>query len=185
MATLRKGAAYRRLERPYTRRSKYKKKSFVRVTPAKIITRFDMGDLIKNFQYKLQLLSYSDFQLRQNAIESARLTSNRHLEIMLGKNGYFMKVRVYPHHMLRENPLAAGAGADRMSTGMAHSFGKVIGAAAQVKENQAVFEVRVDKTGIEAAKAALQKAAKKMPGNFRIIIEDIQSNKGSAKKEAK
>ena len=47
--------------------------------------------------------------------------------------GYFFQLRIYPHHILRENPLAAGAGADRMSTGMKCAFGKPISVAARVK----------------------------------------------------
>ncbi len=57
------------------------------------------------------------------------------------KTDYKFKIKVYPHHHIRENPLASGAGADRMSTGMKKSFGKVIGLAARVKEGQEVMEV--------------------------------------------
>jgi ribosomal protein L16/L10AE len=46
-----------------------------------------------------------------------------------------------PHHTLRENPLAAGAGADRLSTGMKHSFGKTIGTACQVHKGKVIFEL--------------------------------------------
>ena len=42
MAKLRKFSAYRRIERPYTRKSKYRKKSFIRATPTNKIIRFDI-----------------------------------------------------------------------------------------------------------------------------------------------
>jgi len=174
MVRIRKGVAYRKLERPYTRKSKYKERSYVKANPAIAITRFDMGEQNKKFEYKMLLLSDSDLQLRHNAIESARQASNRHLEGMLGKSNYYMKVRVYPHHFLRENPLAAGAGADRLSTGMAHSFGKVISSAAQVRKGQTIFQVNVDKAGIEVAKVALKKASKKFACKCRIVIEETK-----------
>lgn len=174
MVRIRKGVAYRKLERPYTRRSKYKEKSFIKANPAIAITRFDMGEQNKKFGYKVLLLSGGDLQLRHNSIESARQASNRHLESTLGKSGYFMKLRVYPHHMLRENPLASGAGADRLSTGMAHSFGKVISSAAQVRKGQVIFQVNVDKPGLDIAKEAMQKASKKFACKCRIVIEEVK-----------
>src|SRR3989344_7419000 len=134
MARIRKGCAYRRLERPYTKKSKYKILNFVRMTPAKIVVRYNMGDVEGKFEYTLNLRTKDSLQIRQNAIESARQTSNRMLEKNLGKGDYFYRIRIYPHHHLRENKMATGAGADRMSTGMQLSFGKVVSIAARVKK---------------------------------------------------
>ncbi|MFO8015713.1 MAG: 50S ribosomal protein L16 [Candidatus Woesearchaeota archaeon] len=180
MAKLRKAVAYRRIERPYTRRSKYREKSFVKAKPSINIVRFDMGNLTRNFSYSVYLMADSDVQIRHNALESARLTAVRRLQPGVGKANYHMKMRVYPHHILRENPLAAGAGADRMSTGMKHSFGKVIGAAAQVRKGQPVFQVDVEKTGIKAAKNAMRKASNKLPCDCRIMVEE-KTGKGKGK----
>ena len=55
MARIRKFTAYRRLERPYTRISKYKKKSFIKANPKHIIVRFNMGNPKKKFKYTLTL----------------------------------------------------------------------------------------------------------------------------------
>ena len=170
MARIRKGCSYRRVERAYTRISKFREKSFIRITPHPKIVRYDMGEMQKKFQYTLDLISKNRLQIRDNAIESARQTSNRFLEKKLGATGYFYKIRIYPHHILRENPLAAGAGADRMSTGMAHSFGKPIGIAAQIREGQTLFTLNVDKSNIEVAKQALERASKKLPCSCRISI---------------
>lgn len=169
MVKLRKASAYRKLERPYTRYSKYKKMRFVRARPVCRVVRFDMGNAQKEFETSLHLVCKSNIQIRDNAIEAARQTSNRALEKVLGKTGYHLKVRVYPHHVLRENPLAAGAGADRMSTGMAHSFGKVIGIAAQIKKGQTIFSVRIDKKDLDLGKIALVKASRKFPCQFTIL----------------
>jgi len=172
MARLRKFSAYRRLERPYTRTSKFKDKAFVRMTPNVLIAKFASGNLKKKYKYTLTLVSKDDLQIRGNAIESARMTSNRLLEKTLSATGFKMKTRIYPHHVLRENPIAAGAGADRFSTGMQKSFGKPMGSAARVKKGQAIFEVGVDKNGLETAMQALNRASKKLPGSCTIEVKE-------------
>lgn len=134
------------------------------------VVRFDTGDPNKNFNYTLNLLSKSDLQIRDNALESARQTSNRLLESYLGISGYHMKVKVYPYHVLREHALAAGAGADRFSSGMAHSFGKPTGIAARVKKGQTLFQVRVDKQNLQIARQALERASKKLPCSCTIQV---------------
>ena len=174
MARLRKFVAYRRLERPYTRTSKFKAKSYIKTTPNVKIVRFSTGDPNKNFKYTLSLLSKSDLQIRDNALESARQTSNKLLETYLGLNGFHMKVRVYPYHILREHALASGAGADRFSSGMAHSFGKPTGIAARIKKGQTIFQVDVDKQNIAVAKQALERASKKLPCSCTIQVVEIK-----------
>jgi len=170
VARLRKFVAYRRLERPYTRTSKYKAKSYIAMTPNPKVVRFDAGDGSKDFKCTLNLLAKSDLQIRDNALESARQTSNKLLETYLGLNGFHLRVKAYPYHVLREHALAAGAGADRFSSGMAHSFGKPIGLAARIKRGQTIFQLKVDKQNLQVAKQALERASKKLPCSCTIHI---------------
>jgi len=172
MAKLIRAVAWRRLERPYTRKSKYRKHNYVRSVPHNKIVKFDMGNLTEDFPVILTLKSGADIQLRHNALEAARQSSNRYLEKKLGKLGYRLRVRVYPHHILRNNPLAAGAGADRMSTGMSRSFGKPVGIAARVRKGQPVFEVRVQKNHVDVAKEALRRAKNKFPCTCTIDVSE-------------
>lgn len=172
MAKLMKAVAWRKLERPYTRKSKYRQKAYVRSVPTNKIIKFVMGSERKEFDLKLSLNSKEDIQIRHNSLEAARKTANKHLETK-AIGAYFLKVRVYPHHVLRNNPLAAGAGADRMSTGMAHSFGKAVGIAARIKKGQTVFEVRVNKDKLDVAKEALNRARRKMPCSFSLSVEPV------------
>ena len=174
MARLRKGVSYRRLERPYTRKSKYKKKNFVRATPHLSVVRFDMGSPKRKFNCQLDLISKEDLQIRHNSIESARLTSNRLLEGALGKTGFHLKIRIFPHHILRENPLAAGAGADRMSTGMQKSFGKPIGLAARVKRGQVLFTLKLDRQHLHLGRKAFKRAATKLPCTCTIDVTETE-----------
>jgi len=146
MARLRKFSAYRKLERPYTRISKFRKKSFIRSNPNLKIVRFEMGDPKKEFNYTLELVSKTDLQIRHDAIESARQASNRALEKELGKTGYFMKIMIYPFH--------------------------IIGAAAQVKKGKKVCIVRVNKEGLGTAKDALKRFSKKIPNSYSILVKE-------------
>ncbi len=173
MAKLRKFSGYKKIERPYTRKSKYRAKSYVRSSPPSRIVRFDMGNAQREFPIEVSLRVKSPIQIRDNALESARQSSNRVLEKALGKEAYHLKIRKYPHHYLRENPLASGAGAGRMSTGMKKSFGKVIGCAAQYKEGEVVFSVRVEKTGIDSAKVAMNRAKNKLPVGCSVAIVEL------------
>jgi len=173
MAKLMRAVAWRRLERPYTRKSKYRKKAFVRAVPTNKIVKYVMGNQGKEYEYVLSLNSKADIQIRHNALESARKTANKLLELKAPVN-YKFRIKVYPHHILRNNPLAAGAGADRMSTGMAHSFGKAVGIAAQVRKGQAIFEIEVNKDKLSVAKDALTRARMKMPCDCSISVVQKQ-----------
>src|SRR3989344_2901285 len=108
MVGLRKGRTARILKRAYTRKSKYKKKSFIKSIPVSKVIRYKMGDLRKGFSYIIELLVKEPIQIRHNAIESARLVVNRRLENTL-KGDYLFQVRTYPHHIIREHKMLTGA----------------------------------------------------------------------------
>ena len=144
---LRKAGAYSKKHAvPFTRASKVKKKSYIKTVPVSKVTKYRMGDLVgfKEGKYKiiLDIKSKDNVQMRDNAIEAARQFLNRFLLEQVGKD-YYLEVRPYPHHMLRENKMLTGAGADRMQTGMALSFGKTMGRAAMVKKGQTILIVGV------------------------------------------
>ncbi len=170
MVRLRKFSAYQNLERPYTRISKYTKKNFVRGGfPNLKITKFDMGTPQKQYDTVIVLNSRDAMNVRHNALESARMTSNRLLEKTLGKE-YHLRLKVYPFHVLRENALASGAGADRLSTGMKLAYGKPVGCAARVQEGQTLIELRLNKANIKVGREALNRAAKKFPCSCKIAV---------------
>jgi len=172
MAKLRKFVAYRNLERAYTRFSKYRKKGFVKARPGKKVIKYDMGDLKPTkdkFPLKLILITKDAVQVRANAIEAARVQALRILEKYLGKTGFYFKIKVVPHHILRENPLAAGAGADRLSTGMKHAFGKPIGTAAQIYEGKEIFELWIPGDKEKIGRKAFETALNKLPFRGTII----------------
>ena len=172
MAKVRKGISYsKKLERPYTRKSKYRAKSFVRASPRSKIIRFMGGNKQKSFTYRLDLIAKSDVQIRDISVEASRQASNRYLEKTLGKTEFFSQIRIFPHHILRENPLASGAGADRMSTGMKKSFGKAIGVAARVKKGQVVYSLHIEEKHLVQGREALRKISCKLPCSCSILTE--------------
>lgn len=176
MARLRKFVAYRHLERPFTRKSRFNEQSYLKSVPSLVIARFNMGNPRKQYPYRVQLRVKKALQIRHNALESARQTSNRMMEKALGQQGYAMTLLVYPHHALRENKLAAGAGADRMSMGMSLSYGTVISVAAQVRVNQPIIRIETDKENLELAKQALHRAATKLPCTCTVSVEEVKEN---------
>ena len=172
MARLRKAVSCRRIERPYTRVSKYREKGYIRANPHRKIVRYVMGAASQKFPYVLELRSKSELQIRDNSIEAARQSSNRLLEKVVGPSNYILRIRVFPHHILRENPLAAGAGADRFSTGMAHSFGKPIGSAAQIRKGQVIAEIHTVKEHIGNCRTAMKRITNKIPPGCSIVVRE-------------
>lgn len=179
MASLRKASSYsRKIARPYTRKSAVKSKAFIKAVPFTKIVKFDMGDM-KSFEggkhpYKVRLATEEKVQIRDNALEACRMFVNKFLDTY-APGMYYFKVRVFPHHILRENKTAAGAGADRLSSGMKHSFGVTIGRAAIVNANEDVFFISCsNEKAARVARDALEKIKSKVPCKTRIIFEKAQ-----------
>jgi len=171
MAKLRGARCHRRLKRAFTRTSKYRRKSYIKAAPPHNIIHFDLGNKrYEGFEYVVILHAKKDINLRHNAIEAARITSNRVMGKTAGKGSYGIKLRVFPHQIIRENPIAMGAGADRMSQGMRAAFGKSVSRSARVKSGQAIMQIYVQEKNIDFAKDSLRKAASKFPIACKVIV---------------
>ncbi|MFQ6106459.1 MAG: 50S ribosomal protein L16 [Thermoplasmata archaeon] len=141
---------------PYTR------KKYMGGVPAVRIVQFDVGSKDKDYPISVTLLAKEACQIRHTALEAARVTANRYIQKHAGRD-YHLKIRIYPHNVLRENKIATGAGADRISEGMRAAFGKAIGTAARVRRMQPLITLRVNPEDVAAAKEALRKAGAKLP----------------------
>ena len=178
MVSLRKASAYSKKKvRPYTRKSGKKKKAFIKAVPPSKIVKFSMGDR-KGFangkhKFSVKFISKERVQIRDNSLESCRTLLNKTLD-KKAPGQYYFEIKVYPHHILRENKMAAGAGADRLSSGMSHSFGTPIGAAARVKKGQILFTAYVDKENIDKAKKSLRTATPRIPAKCSVEIREIK-----------
>lgn len=171
MASLRPGKCYHDVDpKAYTRTSKRTpRKSYIKGAPDSIIKHFETGNKHGNFSERLTLRVNKDVQLRHNVLEAARTSANKHISEKLGKKNYFIKVLVFPHHVLRENPIATGAGADRFQEGMTKAFGRpTAGRAARVKKNQRIMFIEFNKGKEKLVKEALRRAGHKLPCSFKI-----------------
>ena len=167
---LRPGRSVRPLERPWVRYSYKKTKSYIPTLPVPKIHMFIMGENNPDFNVTLDLVAKSSVQIRDNALEAARIVAHNFLEKKIPKN-YFFRILLYPHQIIREKPIAEGAGADRYSRGMKLAFGKPSGRAVQVREGQTIMTLKTSKNFIEIAKEALKRSASKLSTPTRIVEE--------------
>ena len=165
------GECYRKGNgQPYTR------KKYIKGKPQIKIAKFEGGQR-GDYDFSVQLLINEKMQLTHMAIESTRLTANKTLEKATGESGYFSKLRIYPHVLLRENKMIAAAGADRLQEGMRRAFGKAVSLAARVKRGQCIMELQVKKEHVEAAQNALKLACVKLPGTPTIRVVPLTKKK--------
>ncbi len=151
------GRMYREFKgQPYTR------KEYIGGVPHVRVGQFTMGNRTREFDNEVTLIAEEKCQIKDAALEAARVTLTRVLTKGLGEDNFKAKILVYPHHVLRENKQATGAGADRLSEGMRRAFGKTVGNAARVNKDQEIVKIWVD-DGVDIAKEALRKASMKLP----------------------
>ncbi len=160
---------------PYTRYApRTPRKSYVKSKPHQRLNNFEMGVLKEDYNVKMLLVSKTPIQIRDNAIEAARMTITRHLEKnMSGK--YKFWVKKYPHHVVRENKMLTGAGADRLSKGMRKSFGKPTHIAVRMGEGDVLFEIWTYEANSEIVKDAFRKARQKLSGEYQVKLETINN----------
>lgn len=176
---LRKASAYsKKKARPYTRKSKNKARSYIKVIPHNKIVKYNLGNVEDynkgKFKFHLRFVSEEKVQIRDNALEAGRLIINKALEKRIPKQYYF-EIKVYPHHILRNNKTAAGAGADRLSSGMKHSFGVIEGRAAIVNPGKEIFFVACEtEQGARIAREVMAMVKAKMPCKGKIVFEKIE-----------
>jgi len=149
----------------------FTRKEYIRKIPGSKIVQFDMGNLTEEFPVKVSLAVKNPTHISHNAIEAARIASNRFMQRKAGRMGYHLKIRVFPHQIVRENPMATGAGADRVQNGMRKSFGKSVSSEAIVKKNQKVLSIDTNKKNFLDAKESLRRAAMKLPVSCKIVVE--------------
>ncbi|MDT8357132.1 MAG: 50S ribosomal protein L16 [Methanomicrobiaceae archaeon] len=153
----------------------YTRRKYMGGVPGSKIVQFDMGNLTDPFPFEVSLAVKEACQIRHTALEAARVSINRRLIKDLGRANFHLKLRTYPHHVLRENKQATGAGADRVSEGMRLAFGKAVGTAARVEPNQIVFTIYTTESNVDKAKDALRHGGHKLPSPVSILISPAGS----------
>jgi large subunit ribosomal protein L10e len=150
----------------------YTSKVFAPGAPNSKVARFTTGKATNDYAYSIELISKGRVQIRSNALESARVATNKKLAL-LGEDNYYLIVRTYPHIILRENKMIATAGADRLQEGMRKAFGKPIGVAARVAIGSPILELRVKTADLAKGKAAIHAAKAKLPMLTEVRVTEI------------
>ena len=152
----------------------YTRREYMGGVPGSKIVQFEMGNLSQEFPLEVDLVVDEACQIRHSALEAARITANRRLMKDVGRSNFHFKVRVFPHHVLRENKQATGAGADRVSEGMRLAFGKAVGTAARVESNQKIMTVYSTPPYLEKIKDALRHSGHKLPTPSHLKVSTIK-----------
>ncbi len=166
MAKTKAGRIYKQIKSHSNTRREY-----MGGVPGSRIQQYDLGNKAGDFPIVVSLVAEERVQIMHTALEATRIAANRVLTRECGSAGYHLKVRAFPHEVLRENKQASGAGADRVSQGMRAAFGKNIGTAARVEVGQPILTIRISPERFNAAKEAFRKANMKLPTPTRYIIE--------------
>lgn len=146
----------------------YTRREYMGGVPNCRVTQFDTGNLHTEFRLALSLSCEEAAQVRDQALEAARISAVRVLEKQ-APNEYHLKVRRYPHQILREHKMAMGAGADRISDGMRGAFGKPVGHAVRAQIGAELLTIYTTDAHEDAAKEALRKASHKLPIPTRLL----------------
>jgi len=157
----------------YCRGKPYPKSRYCRGVPDPKIRIYDVGmkkAAADMFPKTVHLISMELEQLSSEALEAARISANKYLLKMCGKDGYHLRVRVHPWHVLRINKMLSCAGADRLQTGMRGAFGKPTGKVARVKIGSILMSVRVKEDMCKNAAEALRRASAKFPGRQKVDV---------------
>ena len=157
----------------YCKNKPYPKSRFCRGVPDPKIRMYDAGMKkapCEMFPSTVHLISGEREQLSSEALEAARIACNKYLVKNCGKEGFHLRVRVHPWHVLRINKMLSCAGADRLQTGMRHAFGKPLGKVCRVKIGQPLLSVRTKDNFVEHAVMALTRAKYKFPGRQRVCL---------------
>ena len=155
----------------------YTRREYMGGIPASRITQFIIGNKSGKFPLRLSLAVNERCQIRHSALESARIAATRTMEKKAGSADFRITINVFPHHVIRENKQATGAGADRVSQGMRRAFGKAVGTAARVEQDQILMTVETLEKNLELARNALHKAAVKLPTSCNICTGGVDFGK--------
>jgi large subunit ribosomal protein L10e len=156
----------------YQKNKPYIKSRYCRGVPESKIKIYDVGAKkapVDLFPFVAHLVCDEKQQISSEALEACRIAINKHLTNTVGKDGYHIRVRVHPFHVIRANKMLSCAGADRLSSGMRHSYGKPIGVAARVSIGQVLLSVRGKDASEPHIIEAIRRGKFKFAGRQKIL----------------
>merc|ERR1711897_112414 len=157
----------------YCKNKPYPKSRFNRGVPDPKIRIFDLGRKRANvdeFPLCIHLVSNELEQLTSEGLEAARITANKYLVKTAGKEGFHLRVRAHPYHVVRINKMLSCAGADRLQTGMRHAYGKALCKCARVGIGTILISIRTNPENVANAQEALRRAKFKIAGRQMVFV---------------
>ncbi len=156
----------------YQKNKPYIKSRYCRGVPESKIKIYDVGNKkapVDLFPFVAHLVCDEKQQISSEALEACRVAVNKFLVKNVGKEGYHIRMRAHPFHVLRANKMLSCAGADRLSSGMRHSYGKPIGVAARVDIGQILLSVRAKDNAQKHVIEAIRRGKFKFAGRQKIL----------------
>jgi len=151
----------------------FPKSRYNRGVPDPRIRIYDAGKkkaAAEEFPFTVHLVSLEKEQISSEALEACRVAINKYLIKKCGKDGFHLRCRIHPWHVIRINKMLSCAGADRLQTGMRGAFGKPTGKVARVKINQFLYSVRLTEKNVINAIEAFRRGKMKFPGRQKVVV---------------
>mmetsp|Transcript_10553 Transcript_10553/g.14888 ORF Transcript_10553/g.14888 Transcript_10553/m.14888 type:complete len:218 (+) Transcript_10553:58-711(+) len=156
----------------YQKNKPYIKSRYCRGVPESKIKIYDVGNKkapVDLFPFVAHLVCDEKQQISSEALEACRVAVNKYLTKHVGKDAYHIRMRAHPFHVLRANKMLSCAGADRLSSGMRHSYGKPIGVSARVNIGQVLLSVRAKDAHEKFVIEAIRRGKFKFAGRQKIL----------------
>ena len=151
----------------------YIKSRYCRGVPDAKLRIYDLGKKkahVDEFPACVHLISLEREQLSSESLEAARICANKYITKTAGKDGFHMRMRVHPWHVIRINKMLSCAGADRLQTGMRGAYGKPTGTVARVDIDQILISIRCKEANVANAVEALSRSRYKFSGRQKVIV---------------
>ena len=129
----------------YQKNKPYPKSRFNRGVPDPKIRIYDIGKkkaAHDAFSSCVHLVCYEKEQITSEALEASRIACNKYMQTRVGREGFHMRMRVHPWHVVRINKMLSCAGADRLQQGMRQAYGKALCKSARVNIGQILLSIR-------------------------------------------
>ena len=166
-------------DRPFRCSRMQKNKPFVRSrycrgVPDPKIRIFDVGNKkcgVDLLPFVCHMVSDEKEQISSEAMEAARVACNKYIIKTCGKEGFHLRTRVPPLHVIRQNKMLSCAGADRCP-GHAPLLRQADGARARASTSSPIISVRGKIPNGEHVIEALRRAKYKFPGRQKILTSN-------------
>eukprot|EP01084_Bolivina_argentea_P231395 390248_1 len=161
----------------YCKNKPYIKSRYCRGVPEAKVVSYDIGKKkanVEDLPLCVHLVSDEHEQISSEALEAGRIVIKSYMTKSTSREGFHLRVRLHPYHVLRINKMLSCAGADRLQTGMRGAYGKPIGLVARVDIGQIIYSIRTKTAHKEHALEACRRAKYKFPGRQQIIVANTQ-----------